>query len=70
MNKRVESGAIGELSTRVSQFEDAFFSLEQRYDTLKKLIDEKTSRDEVKRLTSDKISREELANLIPNEEIN
>jgi hypothetical protein len=57
------------MSIRISQFEDAFFSLDQRYDTLKKLIEEKTSREEFKRITSDKISREELGALIPNEEV-
>lgn len=57
------------MSIRISQFEDAFFSLDQRFDTLKKLIEEKTSREEVKRITSDKISREELGALIPNEEV-
>jgi len=36
---------------------------------LKKLMEEKVSREEVPRLTSDKVSKEEIASLIPNEEI-
>jgi hypothetical protein len=36
---------------------------------LKKVLEEKTSKDDVRKLLSDKVSREDLEQLIPNEDI-
>jgi hypothetical protein len=36
---------------------------------LKKVLEEKTSKDDVRKLLSEKVSREDLEQLIPNEDI-
>ena len=43
--------------------------MEQRYDTLRKVLDEKVNRDDVRKMTQDKVTKEDLEQLIPNEEI-
>lgn len=64
-----DSGAIQDLATRLIQFEEAFISLEQRVDAVKKIGEEKTTREDVLRLVSDRVTKEEILQLIPNEEI-
>ena len=64
-----DSGAIQDLASRLIQFEEAFISLEQRVDAVKKIGEEKTTREDVLRLVSDRVSKEEILQLIPNEEI-
>jgi hypothetical protein len=43
--------------------------LESRIDTVKKIMEDKVSREEIPRLTSDKVSKDEIGQLIPSEEI-
>jgi hypothetical protein len=64
-----DSGAIQDLAARLIQFEEAFISLEQRVDAVKKIGEEKTTREDVLRLVSDRVTKEEILQLIPNEEI-
>ncbi len=65
----VDSGAIQDLAQRMIQFEEAFFGLEARVDSIKKSTDEKMGKDDVIRLNSDKVTKDEIQALIPNEEI-
>jgi hypothetical protein len=44
-------------------------SLEQRVDAIKKIGEEKTTREDVLRLVSDRVTKEEVLQLLPNEEI-
>ena len=43
--------------------------LEQRVDAVKKIGEEKTTREDVLRLVSDRVTKDEILQLIPNEEI-
>ena len=66
---RMDAGALAEISGHMYQMEEAIISLETRYDTVKKLVEEKVCKDDVKKLTADKVTRDDLQELIPNEEI-
>lgn len=55
-----DSGALQDMATRLLQFEDAFMALEQRVDAVKKIGEEKTTREDVLRLVSDRVTKEEI----------
>lgn len=57
---RVEQAFMQEVANRCAQHDEQLFNLEQRYDTMRKVVEEKASREDVRKLTSDKVSREDL----------
>lgn len=44
-------------------------SMETKFDSLRKQLDAKVTKEDVKKLTADKITKEDLENIIPNEDI-
>lgn len=66
---RAEAGAVQDLQNQMYQFEDVVLQLESRIDTIKKVLEDKVSRDDIPKLTSDKVTKDEIEQLIPNEEM-
>ncbi len=58
-----------EVAIKAQELEEQVEAITTKVDTLKKVLEEKTSKDDVRKLLSDKVSREDLEQLIPNEDI-
>ena len=64
-----DSGALQDIALRIIAFKDTMSSLEQKIDAVKRIGEEKTTRDDVLRLVTDRVTKEEIIQLLPNEEI-
>ena len=57
---RMESVALNDITARITVFEETLIDFEKRHETLKKMLEEKVTKEEVRKLTHDKVTKEEL----------
>ena len=69
MNRAADAAYSAEMEKRITAFETQFENIDSKFESLKKQLDDKITKDDVRKLTSDKISKEDLEHIIPNEEI-
>lgn len=69
MGRANEAAYMAELEKRLQSMEAQFETVDTKFDSLKRQMDDKVTPDDVRKLTSDKISKEDLESIIPNEDI-
>lgn len=60
MNRAVDAVHLAEMERRIQSAEEAASNIEAKFDSLRKQLDEKVTKEDVKMLTSDKITKEDL----------